>query len=113
MTPGGDAAGGECRRCGACCRVRGFVRVGAEEVDGIAAFLSLEPRLFVERYTRLSPDRSGLELEERENGECVFLAGDECAVHPVKPAQCRDFPALWRYPGIEEICPAWGGRREP
>jgi Fe-S-cluster containining protein len=100
-----------CLRCGDCCRIKGFVRVSAGEIDRMASFLAVDPRDFVERYTRLSANRRGLELEERENGECIFLLGNECGVHSVKPAQCRGFPGVWRFPGVEEICPAW--RREP
>ena len=100
----------ECLGCGDCCRVRGFVRVSAGEVDRIAAFLGLDPRAFAEEYTRFAAHRRGLELEEKPDGACVFLLGDGCAIHPVKPAQCRNFPAGWRYPGVEEVCPAWRQR---
>jgi Fe-S-cluster containining protein len=31
-------------------------------------------------------------LEERENLECVFLEGNRCAVHHIKPDQCRASP---------------------
>ncbi len=96
-----------CRRCGGCCRIRGFVRVSAEEIDRIAAFLGIPPRVFADRYTRIAHDRQRLELEEKVNGECVFLEGAECLVHTVKPEQCRTFPDGWRYPGVEEICPAY------
>jgi Fe-S-cluster containining protein len=39
-------------------------------------------------------------------GACVFLEGDACAVQPVKPQQCRDFPNLWNFPGFEKVCRA-------
>lgn len=102
-----DSRGSTCRQCGACCRIRGFVRVSAEEIDRIASFLRVDPHAFVEEYTRLAGNRRGIELGEKENGECVFLRGNECAIHPVKPAQCRNFPVVWRYPGVGELCPAW------
>jgi len=102
--PGGERF--TCLGCGECCRIRGFVRVSAEEIDRIAAYLVVDPRAFVQEYTRLSGNRRGLELGEKENGECVFLRGNECVIHPVKPAQCRNFPAAWRYPGVDELCPA-------
>lgn len=94
-----------CRRCGECCRIRGFVRVSDDEVNRIAELLRLSPRSFADRHTRLAHDRCGLELEEKENGECIFLDGAECAIHAVKPEQCKTFPRGWRYPGVEEICP--------
>lgn len=61
---------------------------------------------FIQRHTRLTHDRGGLALEEKPNGECIFLAGTDCAVQPVKPQQCRDFPNLWNFPGFETICRA-------
>lgn len=96
-----------CRRCGACCRIRGFVRVSGDEISAIAAFLSMGEREFIHRFTRLSRNRAGLDLAEHENGACVFLQGVQCLIQQVKPQQCRTFPDGWRYPGVEEICPAY------
>ena len=81
-----------------------------DEIDRIAELLHISPHAFANRYTRLAHDRCGLELEEKENGECIFLEGAECAIHAVKPGQCRTFPDGWRYSGVEEICPAYGGK---
>jgi len=94
-----------CLHCGGCCRIRGSVRVSESEIERLARFMSVPAQRFIDRYTRLAQNRAGLELEEKENGECVFLSGGECGVHTVKPAQCRTFPVEWRYPGVEEICP--------
>ena len=38
----------------------------------------------------------------RPGGPCG--EGDDCAVQPVKPQQCRDFPNLWNFPGFEKTC---------
>jgi Fe-S-cluster containining protein len=100
-----------CLQCGECCRIRGFVRLRPDEIDRIAEFLGLPTGAFTERYTRLALNRSGLELKEKRNGECIFLNGNSCTIHPVKPVQCKSFPAYWNYPGAEEICPALAGRR--
>lgn len=76
------------------------------EITRLAAFLQMGEGEFISRHTRLREDRSGLALKERPNGECVFLEGVDCAVQPVKPQQCRDFPNLWNFPGFEETCRA-------
>ena len=39
---------------------------------------------FIQQFTRLAGDRRGLALQEKPNGECVFLDGNDCAVQPVK-----------------------------
>lgn len=96
----------ECQRCTACCRWPGQVRLTDAEIARLAAFLGLRDGEFIERFTRLRDDRRGLSLVEKANGECIFLAGDDCSVQSVKPQQCRDFPNLWNFPGFEKTCHA-------
>jgi Fe-S-cluster containining protein len=45
-------------------------------------------------------------LQEKPDGECIFLEGNDCTVQSVKPQQCRDFPNLWNFPGFEKTCHA-------
>ncbi|HNQ72510.1 MAG TPA: YkgJ family cysteine cluster protein [Verrucomicrobiota bacterium] len=96
----------ECQRCAACCRWPGQVRLTGEEITRIAAFLKLAPDEFIQRHTRLRSDRRGLVLEEKPDGACIFLEDGACAIQPVKPQQCRDFPNLWQYPGADQFCHA-------
>ena len=96
----------ECQRCTACCRWPGQVVLTEAEITRLAALKAMSEHDFIQQFTRLSQDRRGLALQEKANGECVFLAGDDCAVQPAKPQQCRDFPNLWNYPGSEKYCRA-------
>ena len=96
----------ECQRCTACCRWLGQVRLTDAEITRIAAHLDLSETDFVARHTRVRPDRRGLSLLEKPNGECEFLVGNDCAIQPVKPQQCREFPNLWNFPGFEKVCHA-------
>ena len=96
----------ECQRCTACCRWPGQVRLQDGEIERLAGFLNLSEHDFIQIHTRISTDRAGLALQERPNGECVFLEGTDCSVQPVKPRQCRDFPNLWNFPGFEKTCRA-------
>jgi uncharacterized protein len=96
----------QCQRCTACCRWPGDVRLRDGEITRLAAFNGISEVEFIQRYTRLTKDRNGLSLEEKPNGECIFLDGDDCAVQPVKPQQCSDFPNLWNFPGFEKACHA-------
>ncbi len=61
---------------------------------------------FIQRYTRLALNRQGLALEEKANGECIFLEGQDCSVQRVKPTQCQAFPSGWNFEGFEAICQA-------
>jgi Fe-S-cluster containining protein len=96
----------ECQRCTACCRWPGQVKLSGEEISRLAVFLDVTEHEFIQGFTRLREDRTGLALLEKNNGECIFLKGDDCAVQAVKPQQCRDFPNLWNFPGFEKTCHA-------
>ncbi len=96
----------QCQRCTACCRWPGQVRLNDVEISRLAQFKQLSEYNFIQQYTRLTADRRGLALKDKENGECIFLEGESCAVQSVKPQQCRDFPNLWNFPGFEKICHA-------
>ena len=86
-----------CRRCGACCRVPGVVRVDAEDVDRLAAALGMTVEAFTERFTELAPGRTGLMLAGDPEGPCIFLGEDNL---------CREYPARWRSAAIEAVCEA-------
>lgn len=96
----------QCVRCTECCRWPGRVELGGSEISALAAFLGLEERDFIERYTQLRRDRRGLALLDAADGACVFLDGRDCRVQPVKPRQCREFPNGWSFPGFEKLCRA-------
>lgn len=96
----------ECQRCTACCRWPGFVKVGNAEISTLAEFLGLGEDAFIQDYTRLRPQRDGLALIDKANGECVFLEKGDCVVQAVKPVQCSGFPNTWNFPGWRETCEA-------
>jgi uncharacterized protein len=96
----------ECVRCTECCRWPGQVKLSDEEVARMAAYLGMSEFDFIQQYTRLRSDRRGLALQDKANGECIFLHGRDCAVQDVKPQQCRDFPNGWNFSGFEKICRA-------
>lgn len=76
------------------------------ELGRLAAFKGVSEYDFIQQFMRLRPDRRGLVLQEQADGACIFLVGNDCAVQPVKPQQCRDFPNRWNFPGFEKICRA-------
>ncbi|HEX4086649.1 MAG TPA: YkgJ family cysteine cluster protein [Chthoniobacteraceae bacterium] len=96
----------QCQRCTHCCRWPGQVKLTDEDITAIAAELRMSEWNFIQQYTRLRPDRRGLALNEQPDGACVFLDGKDCAIQPVKPAQCKAFPNSWNFPGWREVCEA-------
>jgi Fe-S-cluster containining protein len=94
-----------CRRCGACCRAAGEVRLQAGEIESLAAATGLTADAFLERYTRLTRDRRGLTLTDRADGACIFLdASNACLIQHAKPRQCRDYPSRWRSDSLDAAC---------
>lgn len=82
------------------------MRVNDSEISAAARFLAISPDEFRNRYTRLVDNRSVLSLTEKPDGSCIFLRGNDCIIHDVKPGQCRDFPNAWNFAGFEELCNA-------
>lgn len=96
----------QCDRCTACCRWPGQVTFTDEELSRMAAHLNLTESEFIDRFTRINAQRTGLALTDQADGSCVFLDGNDCRINPVKPQQCRDFPNLWNFPRFELVCRA-------
>jgi len=96
----------QCDRCTVCCKWPGDVRVEDAEIEAIALFLGMEIQAFIDEFTRLRTNRSGLSLIEKENHECIMLEGKSCRINPVKPEQCRGFPNEWNFPGWQDVCQA-------
>lgn len=106
-----DLSAFKCMGCGACCRQTGYVRLRKGEPDTIADFLGMAVLDFIETYTVLTSDRQALSLIDKKNGSCIFLTSAGCGIHPVKPAQCLDFPVKWRFEKFQTICRWARGKR--
>jgi Fe-S-cluster containining protein len=72
------------------------------ELARMAGYLNLTEQEFFQRYMRLLPNRQGLAIADKPNGECVFLQGKDCIVQPVKPQQCRDFSESLEFPRVRK-----------
>ena len=96
----------QCQRCANCCKWPGLVRLTEADISAIAKHLGVAEWDFIQRYTRLRPQRDGLALLDAPTGACIFLEGHACAIQPVKPSQCRGFPNAWNFPGWRDVCEA-------
>ena len=80
-----------CSHCGVCCGgAPGYVWVTKGEIAAMAQYLDLSIEDVFSRYVRKVWTR--MSLNERPNGDCIMLAGSDCAVYRVRPKQCRTFP---------------------
>ena len=93
----------KCGGCGDCCRWSGSVLLTGEDISVLAGHLGIPEQAFIDRHTRLAPNRIQLALLDREDGHCSFLEGDRCSIYAARPEQCRSFPFAWSVP---EGCPA-------
>ena len=88
-----------CTQCGNCCSgAPGYVWVDLDEVVQIADFLDIPVDRFTSQHVRRVHMR--LSLLELPDGDCEFLERHEdgrttCAIHPVRPLQCRTWP-FWK-----------------
>ena len=81
-----------CRQCGDCCAGRGGIHVRPQEVEAMAAHLSMSVEEFRRNFVEASATGPRLTVA---NGVCIFLLeGNNCRVHPVKPFICRQWPFL-------------------
>ena len=81
-----------CRQCGDCCKGFGGTYVSPEDVQAIAAFIHVDPQMFLEKYCQLSGKKPV--LAQAENGFCVFWKDRICTIHPVKPRMCKAWPFI-------------------
>jgi len=95
-----------CWGCGNCCRGGEGVHLEAGEAERIAEYLGYSLIEFKQKFTKFGPSGSGMILKDKvDDSACVFLNSDNsCAVYPVRPQQCRDFPYEWNYPGWWRRC---------
>jgi hypothetical protein len=76
--------------CIRCCDRKGFVHITESDLLHIAAFLGLSPSEFESRF--VCRTRRTLRLRTPRRGNCHFLTPTGCAIHQVKPEQCRAYP---------------------
>ena len=88
----------ECNGCGACCRWSGSVLLTDSDITKMAEHLKLSEQEFIDRHTRLAPNRIQLALLDHADESCSFLHGDRCSIYKARPEQCRTFPYAWSVP---------------
>jgi Fe-S-cluster containining protein len=92
----------KCTGCGGCCRWTGAVLLTAEDITVLARHLELSEAEFIEKHTRLAPNRQQLALLDQSDGSCAWLEGDRCSLYKARPEQCRSFPYAW---SVKQGCP--------
>jgi Fe-S-cluster containining protein len=79
------------------------VLLDSRDITTMAVWLGMPEQEFIDRHTRLAPNRIQLALIDRSDESCSFLEGNRCRIYEARPEQCRSFPFAWSVP---EGCPA-------
>lgn len=81
----------ECNRCGECCR-QSTCHLSLGDVPRIAKHLGMSRDELVRKLViyRASPTHVAVKPQKTESG-CVFLRGNECSIHAVKPKGGREY----------------------
>lgn len=87
-----------------------------EDIRRISRYLNMPEQELVSRHCRQVLFRTS--LQERPNGDCVFLTPAGCSVYAARPTQCRTFP-FWdhvlasrgRWDALGARCPGIGQGR--
>ena len=104
----------QCQRgCTNCCTRSGDVYLTEQDIERIAGYLGFERQAFERRYVERSGGRP--RLTEPRADSCHFLQAGGCAIHQVKPLQCRTFP-FWpenienrrSWNALRSFCPGVG-----
>ncbi|WP_158542523.1 YkgJ family cysteine cluster protein [Lujinxingia litoralis] len=97
----------ECTRCQRCCARPGEVFFSAPEAFLAAAFLEIPLLELIDTY--MHRHNEGWRIDVQSDAPCPFLTSQGCAIHPVKPSQCRTYP-FW--PEIIGEAGAWDAEAE-
>lgn len=86
-----------CAGCGDCCRSRRDLVLSGLDLYRLARWMRLPPRTVAEAFCRREIGAASclpvLVLRpSARTGDCPFLEGDGCAVHPARPLACALYP---------------------
>ncbi len=101
-----------CKMCGHCCQGNSTVSLSASEQNRVAEFLHISREKLLSTYCVIKGKRVEMKVID---GHCIFYGEDGlCAIHPVKPFHCRQWPlhpsilgdqAAWE--AIKKDCPGF------
>ena len=79
--------------CFKCCSKPGVVYMDPKDIRQAAKYLNLTVSKFKSEFLTCQEGLWSIEVEE--NHPCPFLVDEGCAIHKVKPTQCRNYP-FWK-----------------
>jgi len=78
-----------CNGCGLCCKLF-LINLNREEYQSGKFKTMFEQFGHIDDF-KLARESGVNFLAKKENGECIYLDGQDCSIHADRPAVCRDF----------------------
>ncbi|MBI4978676.1 MAG: YkgJ family cysteine cluster protein [Spirochaetes bacterium] len=86
-----------CKRCGQCCRDRGFVYFTKDDIRRASKVIGMKEKEFAGTYLTHRGNRFFIKVGD--NG-CSLLTENGCRIQNGKPVQCSSFPYWDEYIGV-------------
>lgn len=78
-----------CKSCGKCCKL--FL-INLTEDEYKSKRFKTQFRMFgMEHDFSEAVETASNIIEQKEDGSCIYLKGNKCAIHDKRPKSCRDF----------------------
>ncbi len=79
----------KCFQCGLCCRLF-LINLTAEEYYSGKYKTQLKEFGLTDDFHKAVACGANI-LKQKENGSCIYLKGNKCSIHKIRPQVCREF----------------------
>ena len=79
----------KCSLCGICCRLF-LINLSEEEYQSGKYKTQFEELGLIDDFHKASACGANT-LKQKENGNCIYLLGNRCSIHKIRPQVCREF----------------------
>ncbi len=79
----------KCSQCGLCCRLF-LVNLSEEEYHSGKYRTQFKELGLFDNFYKAAACGTNI-LKQKKDGSCVYLKGNECSIHKIRPQVCREF----------------------
>jgi len=79
----------KCSQCGLCCRLF-LINLSKEEYQSAKYKTQFEEFGFIDDFKKAISCGANI-LKRRKNGDCIYLEGNNCSIHEIRPQVCKEF----------------------
>ena len=82
----------KCSQCGICCSLF-LINLNEEEYYSGKYITQFKKYGLINNFRKAAACGANI-LKRKENGDCIYLKGNECSIHKIRPKVCREFFCL-------------------